>query len=182
MEGVGPGIFQFVGIFLTGSLYSGMLFFSCYPNSSREIFIVIGFVGLEAPPLGYLKLNVDGAMLRDGSKGGIGGFLRNIEGRCIASFYGSVGQGCPILIELLAVKYGLDNFLGLSVDSNMRLIMECDSKVAVDWILNPERCQSLFLSLVHNIQSLLLRCRAFLKHIPRGANIEVDILAKKGIG
>ncbi|KAK9015789.1 hypothetical protein V6N11_006883 [Hibiscus sabdariffa] len=139
-------------------------------------------VAWEAPPLGYLKLNIDGAMLRDGSKGGIGGILRNEEGRCIASFYGSVGQGCPILTELLAVKYGLDNFLGLSVDSNMRLIVECDSKVAVDWILNPERCQSLFLPLVHNIQSLLLCCRAFLKHIPRGANIEADILAKKGIG
>ncbi|KAK9041427.1 hypothetical protein V6N11_016529 [Hibiscus sabdariffa] len=138
-------------------------------------------VAWEAPPLGYLKLNVDGAMLRDGSKGGIGGIFKNGEGWCIASFYESVGQGCPILTELLAVKYGLDNFLGLSVDSNMRLIVECDSKVAVDWILNPERCQSLFLPLVHNIQSLLLRYRTFLKHIPRGANIEADILAKKGI-
>ncbi|KAK9032825.1 hypothetical protein V6N11_017867 [Hibiscus sabdariffa] len=121
-------------------------------------------------------------MLRDGSKGVIGGILRNNESRCIASFYGSVGQGCPLLAELLAIKYGLEIFPGLIVDCNMRLIVECDSKAAVEWILNPERCQPLFLPLVHSIRSLLLLYLVFLKHIPRSANIEADALVKKGIG
>ncbi|KAK8596460.1 hypothetical protein V6N12_064948 [Hibiscus sabdariffa] len=63
-------------------------------------------VAWEAPPLDFLKLNVDEAMPRDRSKGGIGGILRNCDGRCIASFFGSVGQGCPILVELLALEIG----------------------------------------------------------------------------
>ncbi|KAL4388297.1 hypothetical protein GQ457_09G027380 [Hibiscus cannabinus] len=33
----------------------------------------------KAPPLGFLKMNIDGAMLSNGTKGGIGGIVRNSE-------------------------------------------------------------------------------------------------------
>ncbi|KAK9038964.1 hypothetical protein V6N11_023805 [Hibiscus sabdariffa] len=65
---------------------------------------------LESSPSGFLKLNVDGAMLRNGRLGGVRGILRDCEGRCLATFFDDVGQGTPVLAELLALSYGLGFF------------------------------------------------------------------------
>ncbi|KAE8707487.1 hypothetical protein F3Y22_tig00110383pilonHSYRG00030 [Hibiscus syriacus] len=46
----------------------------------------------KPPPVGAVKLNVDGAMRRDGLSGGFGGIFRNAEGLKIGSFSEPVGQ------------------------------------------------------------------------------------------
>ncbi|KAL4339210.1 hypothetical protein GQ457_08G037290 [Hibiscus cannabinus] len=67
----------------------------------------------EPPPLWFLKLNVDGAMVNDNSKGGIGGVIRNSKGVRLASFSLPIGPGLAILEELEAISHGLEYFYSL---------------------------------------------------------------------
>ncbi|KAK8534667.1 hypothetical protein V6N12_057311 [Hibiscus sabdariffa] len=68
----------------------------------------------EAPPFGFVKFNVDGAMVGNGSKGGIGGILCDSSGTCLASFSLPSGLGPAVSAELEAVKHGLELFVSLS--------------------------------------------------------------------
>ncbi|KAK8496952.1 hypothetical protein V6N12_002541 [Hibiscus sabdariffa] len=60
----------------------------------------------KPPPVGFLKLNVDGAVSKNGLGCGVGGILRNNNGECLLSFSEQIGQGPPILAELQAMKMG----------------------------------------------------------------------------
>ncbi|KAE8677976.1 Puromycin-sensitive aminopeptidase [Hibiscus syriacus] len=53
------------------------------------------------PPDGFLKLNVDGAMVSGWDKGGIGGLVRDTKGVLLQWFSEPVGGGPPIMAELL---------------------------------------------------------------------------------
>ncbi|KAL4312348.1 hypothetical protein GQ457_01G050470 [Hibiscus cannabinus] len=102
----------------------------------------------EAPPFGFVKINVDGAMVTDGSKGGIGGILRDSTGTCLASFSLPIGPGPVVLAELEAVKHGLELFFSLSELQGSRLILESDCSTVVDWISNSAPCPPAFVSLL----------------------------------
>ncbi|KAL4383394.1 hypothetical protein GQ457_15G018290 [Hibiscus cannabinus] len=86
----------------------------------------------EAPPCGFLKLNVDGAMEGNGGKGGIGGLLRNNLGICLEKFSLPIGPGPPILAELEAILHGLKLFFSSRWCEKFRLVLECDCLTAID--------------------------------------------------
>ncbi|KAK8591745.1 hypothetical protein V6N13_031777 [Hibiscus sabdariffa] len=121
-----------------------------------------------SPPLGFMKLNVDGAMKCYGSSGGIGG----ANGALIVE---SISSGPPILAELLALKFGLLLFGSRSECKLSRLIVECDCKIVLDWISNP----SLYMSLVEEVVSLGATRSSIFRWIPKNSNLQADILAKK---
>ncbi|KAL4377916.1 hypothetical protein GQ457_02G007720 [Hibiscus cannabinus] len=102
----------------------------------------------EAPPFGFVKINVDGAMVTDGSKGGIRGILRDSTGTCLASFSLPIGPGPAVLAELEAIKHGLELFFSLSELQGSRLILESDCSTVVDWISNSAPCPPAFVSLL----------------------------------
>ncbi|KAE8706190.1 hypothetical protein F3Y22_tig00110403pilonHSYRG00168 [Hibiscus syriacus] len=54
-------------------------------------------VSWSPPPTGFVKLNVDGAMERWWSKGGIGGLIRDEKGVILGSFLEQVGSSPPIM-------------------------------------------------------------------------------------
>ncbi|KAL4352558.1 hypothetical protein GQ457_06G028210 [Hibiscus cannabinus] len=139
-------------------------------------------ISWEPPPLGFLKLNVDGAMVSDGSKGGIGGIFHNSKGVRLASFSIPIGPGPAILAELEAISHGLECFYSLFGPDSGRLIVECDSSLAIDWIHNPTLCPSAFSSLVRKCKNCIESNFVVLRHISRVANLEADCLAKEGIG
>ncbi|KAK8584125.1 hypothetical protein V6N12_068374 [Hibiscus sabdariffa] len=60
----------------------------------------------SAPPVVFLKMNVDGAMLRDASKWGIRGVLKDNVGERLAYFSLALGSGPPILAELEVICHG----------------------------------------------------------------------------
>ncbi|KAL4325562.1 hypothetical protein GQ457_11G020250 [Hibiscus cannabinus] len=95
---------------------------------------------------------------------------------------GPIGQGPPILAELQAMKIGLLIFLKSRWCYNHRLILESDSKIAVEWVLNVTLCSSLFARVVHEIADLIHMNCIVVRHIARGGNVEADTLAKRGIG
>ncbi|KAL4279631.1 hypothetical protein GQ457_03G023260 [Hibiscus cannabinus] len=133
------------------------------------------------PPLGFMKLNVDGAMKCDCSSGGIGGAIRNSNGALIASFSDSISSGLPILAKLLALKFGLLLFGSQSECKLSRLIVECDCKIALGWISNPCLCPSPYKSFVKEIVSLGTARSSIFRWIPRNITLEADTLAKEGM-
>ncbi|XP_039009369.1 uncharacterized protein LOC120137754 [Hibiscus syriacus] len=134
------------------------------------------------PPDGFLKLNVDGAMVLGWGKGGIGGLIRDSCGVLLQWFSESVGGGPPIMAELLAIKRGLCLMEDLGAVPNQRFILESDSCNALKWIKNPGLCTPMFQSLVKEIVSLLEGKDIIIRHVLRAANWEADKLAKDGIG
>ncbi|KAE8709331.1 hypothetical protein F3Y22_tig00110332pilonHSYRG01330 [Hibiscus syriacus] len=60
------------------------------------------------PPVDFLKMNVDGAVTLDGSDGGIGGILKDWNGCTLLNFSENVGQGPPPVVELKAIKRGIE--------------------------------------------------------------------------
>ncbi|GMJ15991.1 hypothetical protein like AT2G34320 [Hibiscus trionum] len=127
-------------------------------------------------------MNVDGAMLKNGRGGGIGGILRDSGGRTLMTFSEPTGPGPPILAELLAIRFGLALFNALYPGNNQRLILECDCQTAVNWISSPAGCSPILKDIVLEIVRLCRIGERKFRIIPRAINIEVDRLAKDGIG
>ncbi|XP_038991128.1 uncharacterized protein LOC120114230 [Hibiscus syriacus] len=136
------------------------------------------------PPEGFLKVNVDGAMVKDWDKGGIGGLIRDGSRLVLGSFSEKVGGGPPLLAELLAIKRGLILIEEVETDfySKQRFILESHSSNALKWINNPILSSTLFQSLVTDIASTVEMKGIITRHISRAANWEADELAKAGIG
>ncbi|KAK8529127.1 hypothetical protein V6N12_059918 [Hibiscus sabdariffa] len=136
----------------------------------------------EGPPFGFVKMNVDGAMVSDGSKGGIGGILCNSMGICLASFSLPIGPGLAILAELEAIKYGLDWFFSCRESHGFRLILESNCSTALEWISNPTLCPSAFGSLVISCKAWIDAHGVITRLISRSINIEAARLAKEAVG
>ncbi|KAL4383684.1 hypothetical protein GQ457_15G008560 [Hibiscus cannabinus] len=133
----------------------------------------------EAPPDGYLKLNVDGAMAGDGSKGGIGGIIRNSRGVCLAKFSLPIGPGPPILAELEAILRGLKFFFTTRGLNRFRLVLESDCAVAIGWISLSSPCPSVFEPLVRSCSEIIISKSVVFRLVPRVVNLEADLLAKE---
>ncbi|KAK8478649.1 hypothetical protein V6N11_031136 [Hibiscus sabdariffa] len=136
----------------------------------------------EAPPCGFLKLNIDGVMEGNGGKGGIRGLLRNNLGICLEKFSLPIGPGPLILAELEAILHGLKFFFSSRWCEKFRLVLECDCLTAIDWFSNASPCPQAFDLLVKSCRDLIYTNSVVLRHIPRYINLEADSLAKKGIG
>ncbi|XP_028785495.1 uncharacterized protein LOC114741411 [Neltuma alba] len=59
------------------------------------------------PFLGCIKVNVDGACIKDGSSSACGGIAQNHEGEVLNSFMCNVGHGSSLHAEVWAVLWGL---------------------------------------------------------------------------
>ncbi|KAE8707039.1 hypothetical protein F3Y22_tig00110387pilonHSYRG00678 [Hibiscus syriacus] len=136
----------------------------------------------SSPPEGFLKVNVDGAMVKGWDKGGIGGLIRDGSGSVLGSFSEKVGGGPPLLAELLTIKRGLILTEEVGYSPSQRIILESDSTNALKWIKNPDLSTLLFKSLVTDIATRVEMKGIITRHIPRAANWEADELAKAGIG
>ncbi|KAE8709899.1 KH domain-containing protein, putative isoform 2 [Hibiscus syriacus] len=95
---------------------------------------IIKIVSWSPPPKGFIKLNVDAAVNGDWRKSGVGGILRVEDGSVMGSFQEAAGPGPPLLIEIMALKKGLSFFALIHQRFKERLIVESDSKLAVEWV------------------------------------------------
>ncbi|KAE8728311.1 polyubiquitin family protein [Hibiscus syriacus] len=149
----------------------------CCANSRSS---VIKIKAWTRPPKGYIKLNVDAAVTADWRKSGVGGILRVENGSVVGSFQEASGPGPPILIELMAIKKGLFFFASIQQQFEDRLIVETDSKIAVDWIKNYDRCPNVYVDLVNEIVTKLRGLGGIIRWVAMSANVEADALAKAG--
>lgn len=75
---------------------------------------------------------------RESGRSGIGGVLRDDQGKVLIAFSKSVGMGNANFAELLAIKEALLIFVASDWVSSHELIIESDSVTAIKRVKNPE--------------------------------------------
>lgn len=88
------------------------------------------FVGWEVPQQGWTKVNVDAAVNSSSLAAGIGGLVRDSNGRWVARFQGWIRRTSIVCAEPWAIWYGLD----FAHEGQRRVILESDSVEAVQAI------------------------------------------------
>lgn len=101
------------------------------PMQSRNRFNTEAQSTWTRPPLGWVKLNVDGAFAQRGNTG-CRGLVRNLEGMFEKGFFGKVSPSNALWAELWSILFGLKLARSLSTP---RVIVEADSKVVVEALL-----------------------------------------------
>ncbi|KAK9047326.1 hypothetical protein V6N11_053173 [Hibiscus sabdariffa] len=118
----------------------------------------------ECPSTRVLKFNVDGAVAGAFGKVGIGGLLRDADGKILLMFSRSIGFIDSTLAEILALKEVCSLFSKSEWARVFSLVLETDYSLLVDWL------------------DLCLGCAWSIRVVSREANCTADKLAKSGIG
>ncbi|KAK8532153.1 hypothetical protein V6N12_053599 [Hibiscus sabdariffa] len=136
----------------------------------------------KCPSTGVLKFNVDGAVAGAFGKAGIGGLLRDADGKILLMFSRSIGFIDSTSAEILALKEACSLFSKSEWARVFSLVLETDCSLLVDWFGNPLRAPPGFRMLVKECLDLCLGCAWSIRVVSREANCTADKLAKSGIG
>ncbi|OMO61107.1 hypothetical protein CCACVL1_23740 [Corchorus capsularis] len=141
-----------------------------------------GSVVWEAPKPSFLKFNVDGAAKGKPGPAGIGGVLRDENGKIWMDFSKSMGIMDSNEAELCAIREAILLFSTSKWANSHALIIESDSRNVVSWVGNPDSVPWKLRRWVLHISSLIKGLTGFsISHIFREGNVEADTLAKEGV-
>ena len=130
------------------------------------------------PPLGYIKLNFDGAWRNVANAGG-GGVFRHPDGSWFLGYAAKFFASSPVATELMALKEGFN----LAKDHNLDcLIIETDALEVKSMLTNIEdHLHSALANLIKDIASFLSSNACFsIKHAKRSSNTVAHSLAQAG--
>ena len=134
------------------------------------------------PEIGFMKFNVDGAARGKPGPAGIGGVLRDVDGKVWMEFSNSIGVSESNEAEICAIRKALLLFCASSWVDSFGLVMESDSRNAVSWVEKPDDVPWRLRKWVSHIVLLKRKLSNFrIVHTFREANQEADALAKGGI-
>jgi len=125
----------------------------------------------------FIKLSVDGCCNGNPGNAGYGGLFRDVEGKWLGGFFGSLGLATNVKAELFAICQGLITAWDLGYRT---VLVESDSLEAINLIeANIEDCA--YGGLLADIRSLMQRNWSLdLIHSLRQDNACADILSKLG--
>ncbi|OVA15187.1 Ribonuclease H domain [Macleaya cordata] len=129
------------------------------------------------PPPGYFILNTDGASSTIRAATG-GGVIRNDQGKIIAAFHSSYGQGTNNLAESRALLDGLAMCRQLDIS---RILVNVDSKLVVSWFQNKCQVPWTLLHWWHKIRELAEGLDIAVVHVYRELNTLADFMASLGL-
>ncbi|KAE8721178.1 Detected protein of confused Function [Hibiscus syriacus] len=144
---------------------------SCLPYSNR----ILSKCPWSPPPKGFIKLNVDAATTSDWKRSGLGGVLKDVSGSILASFKEPAGPGPPTMMELKVILKGMVFFESIRQRYKERLIIESDSRVAVDWDKDTVLCPAVYVHIVKDIIQKLKDYEGVIRWVNRTANLEADV-------
>jgi ribonuclease HI len=156
-------------------------FFYSLPHKNDKPPKVETLIGWTPPPTGFVKLNIDGSVLRNPGHASSGGLLRDSNGNWIQGFSHFLG----ITNSLVAELWGLRDGLTLARDLHIsRLVVELDAKAVIDLLKPVPRTPFV----THPYSALIDDCRCLLhtfervviQHAHRESNFCMDLLAKEG--
>ncbi|CAN1121361.1 Putative ribonuclease H protein At1g65750, partial [Linum perenne] len=151
-----------------------------------------GQLGREAPSLareaqligwrpaveGWCSLNSDGSLYSRSNRAVTGGLIRDHEGRLIASFASNLGSCSIMRAELRGI---IDGMLLAWEKGVRKLVIQTDSRAAVEILLNDSDLAHRHASLVEQFSSLKNRdWEVAIHHVYREANFAADYLATVG--
>ncbi|KAK2648312.1 hypothetical protein Ddye_015801 [Dipteronia dyeriana] len=132
------------------------------------------------PANSNLKFNVDGSVSGNPGPAGIGGVLRNFDGKVLCMFSCYIGIQDPNSAELVAIHKACALCVFIPSVVNRNIEIASDSRMAVSWI-NGEGVGSLnHVNLIYDICSSLERFGGKVVYSPRVSNQFADRLAKLG--
>lgn len=114
--------------------------------------MVICNVRWEKPPLGWCKLNTDGAAFGNPGRAGGGVVIRDSEGRWVRGFARPIGFTTSITAEFWALRDGLLLAVRMGVQ---KLVIELDANVVVELMQSYSPSNAFY-------SSLMADCRSFL--------------------
>ncbi|CAL1409286.1 unnamed protein product [Linum trigynum] len=136
-------------------------------------------IGWKPPPVGWLKLNTDGAAQGHGGEIGAGGVIRNSNGDWIKGFVCRIGAGSVIMAELWGILRGINLARRMGIEF---LIIESDSRLALDLIQQPHDPTHLHASILADIRRTLAQNWVVqLVHSYREGNRVADWLSKHSL-
>ncbi|WMV49929.1 hypothetical protein MTR67_043314, partial [Solanum verrucosum] len=127
------------------------------------------------PPIGFYKLNIDGALSKHKKNGGISGVIRDATGKWRMGFHKKSYSHNHTMIELEALLTGLNiahayNFSPIEV--------ETDSAEAIELL---EKMQPTYSSIVLHCRSILKKLESpVVRHSLRQGNKVADVLSRLG--
>lgn len=158
-------------------IWSQRLQFQIFTEEGKTIKVPLR-ISWEPPPLGWFKLNIDGASLNNPGMAGIGGVIRNHKGEFVAAFAKNIGIATNNKAELWALKQGLKIVIELEISN---VIIETDSSFLFSCIRSSGTSHSSHKTLVLEAKLMMQNLdRIILKFGYRELNGVADYLAKKG--
>lgn len=135
----------------------------------------------EAPEVGWIKANADGAVSKHREKGGAGVILRDHVGAFRAAACHFLRDAVdPETVELQACRRAIQVAAEVNVG---KFHLECDNQGVVSMINHPDRNLSAVGPLVEEIKTMLQSFEQVrVTWVKRSANAAADRLAKMGMG
>ncbi|KAK3206963.1 hypothetical protein Dsin_021009 [Dipteronia sinensis] len=134
------------------------------------------------PSVNGLKFNVDGSSRGKPGPAGIGGVLRNANGRILCLFSAHMGLEEYNTTEILAIHRALELCISKPELKGRDMVIVSDSKVAVSWVNNRDDFGSLkHVDLIYDIREFMKVLKGIdVVYNPRHRNSFADNLAKMG--
>ncbi|KAL0411456.1 UNVERIFIED_CONTAM: putative ribonuclease H protein [Sesamum latifolium] len=123
-----------------------------------------------------VKLNCDGASKGNPGEAGVGGLLRNKQGKLIFAYNDSIGHHSNIYVELCALVRGLElakefGYLQVWVEMDAQVVLHLINKEEGNWHLQ---------KLLTKFRMLKRDMNLRLTHVYREGNQPADFLANRG--
>lgn len=134
-------------------------------------------VAWDRPPPLMVKLNTDACV--KSSRACCGGLARSCEGKVIFAFYKEFGEANVLLVEDLALLWGLQLCLDRGL---LGFAAEVDSKTLVLLVKSGTLAPWPLCNTLRKIRSLISSSGASLSHAFRQANMAADTLASSRLG
>lgn len=132
-------------------------FYAALPSHTRPENIILHF-GWSPPREGWFKLNTDGSALGNPGKAGIGGIIRDSNGRWVKGFWRYLGYTNSLIAEL----WGAREDILLGKDLNIHaLCLELDAKVIYEMIWGSTSAHTMLMDLILDCLSLATSFRDF---------------------
>lgn len=132
----------------------------------------------KPPPHGWYILNIDGAVPRNPGNAGIGGIIRDHEGKLVAAFAKNIGYTTNNKAEVWAFKFGLKLAADLELS---HLIIETDSTFLLNCLSRLENLHSSLVTILMDAQQIITKFEQVeIRFCYRERNGAADFLAKKG--
>ncbi|XP_035545131.1 receptor-like protein 7 [Juglans regia] len=129
------------------------------------------------PPQGWVKLNTDGSSFGNPGTSGVGGVIRDEDGRLLLAYSVPLGLGTNNFAEFSSLLEGVRRCHALGF---YRVQIETDSQLVVNWIVK-NKCPIWYLEdFWEDLQEHLNSLEYTVTHIFREGNVVADFLAKCG--
>ncbi|KAL4368587.1 hypothetical protein GQ457_05G009960 [Hibiscus cannabinus] len=148
----------------------------CYRSRKR-----LAGISWETPIEGAVKFNVDAAVNGVVGSAGIGGVLKDHTGKTLLCFSKYIGFSDPTSAELQGILEACCCFVGSQWVGTKSLIIESDSKIAVNWIKRPLSVPASFKDLVGKCREYIDRFKWDIAFVFRERNAVAHRLAKEGL-